>query len=78
VRACLVLSVKVAGPYRLLRILIDTRKAAGDELMAAIGHELWHAIEALSDPSVTDNPSIYQFFSASVQPTADALRRRRR
>jgi hypothetical protein len=68
VRACLILSVKVAGPYRLLRILVDTRKADGSELLAAIGHELWHAIEALSNPKVIDNRSIYQFFH-QIGPT---------
>jgi hypothetical protein len=62
VRACLTMSVLMAGPYRLLRIYVDTRKAVGTELMAAIGHELWHAIEALDDPHVTDNRSIYHFF----------------
>jgi hypothetical protein len=64
----LILSVKVAGPYRLLRILVDTRKAAGAELMAAIGHELWHAIEALSNPHVIDDGSICQFFH-QIGPT---------
>jgi hypothetical protein len=68
VRACLILSVKVAGPYRLLRILVDTRKAAGAELMAAIGHELWHANEALGERSVVDNRSMFLFFSR-IGPT---------
>jgi hypothetical protein len=68
VRACLVLSVQVAGPNRLLRILVETRKAAGVELMAAIGHELWHAIEALDNPYVTDDRSIFQYFHR-IAPT---------
>ena len=32
------------------------------ELMAAIGHELRHAIEVLSDPRVTDLRSMYIFY----------------
>ncbi len=62
------MSVKVAGPYRLLRILVDTRKAVGSELLAAIGHELWHAIEALDNPYVIDDRSILQYFHR-IAPT---------
>jgi hypothetical protein len=61
VRACLALSVKVAGPYRMLRILVDPRQANCD-LMASIGHELQHAAEVLSDPGITTNPAIFFFF----------------
>jgi hypothetical protein len=68
VRACLLLSVKVAGPYRLLRILVDTRKTAGIELMGSIGHELQHAIEVLSNPRITDSRTLYQFYDR-VAPT---------
>jgi hypothetical protein len=52
VRACLLLSMTVMGPHRLLRIFVDTR--AGDcELIAAVGHELQHALEVLSYRSIT-------------------------
>ena len=61
VRACLVLTVRVAGPNRLLRIFVDIHRSHGD-LLASIGHELQHAVEALSDPHVTDTRSIYFFF----------------
>ena len=49
-RACLPLTVTVAGPFRILFILvrIDTRRADWD-YMGSIGHELHHAIEVLSD-----------------------------
>jgi hypothetical protein len=62
VRACLSLSVKVAGPNRLLRITVDARRRDW-QLMADIGHELQHAIELLSDPHVTDFSSAYAFFA---------------
>jgi hypothetical protein len=63
VRACLSLSVQVAGPFRLLRVLVNTRGAAAGELMASIGHELQHAIEVLRDPHVTDTQSAYFLFT---------------
>jgi hypothetical protein len=61
VQACLSLSIKVAGPFRLLRIRVDPRRS-GCALMTSIGHELQHAIEVLSDPHVTDIHSMYWFF----------------
>ena len=67
VRACLTLMVKVAGPNRILRIAVDTRRDHG-ELLAAIGHELQHAVEALSDPHVTDYHAMYSFFE-HIGPT---------
>ena len=41
----------IAGPNRVLRILVDPRKADRD-LMGSIGHELQHAVEVLSHRSV--------------------------
>ncbi len=39
-----------------------------EALLASIGHELQHAVEALSDPHVTDNKKIYYFFDR-IGPT---------
>src|SRR5215475_6150809 len=61
VRACLLLSVKVSGPNRLLRIQVDPR-LKDCELIEGIGHELQHAIEILSDPNVKDPESAYSLF----------------
>jgi hypothetical protein len=61
VRACLSLSVKVAGPNRVLRIQVDAR-LKDCELIEGIGHELQHAIEILRDPHVTDMHSAYSMF----------------
>jgi hypothetical protein len=58
VSACLLLSVQVAGPFRVLRIKVDARRRKCD-LMAQIGHELQHAIEILSDAHVTDGVGAY-------------------
>jgi hypothetical protein len=60
VSACLLLSVQVSGPFRVLRIMVDARRL-DCVLMAQIGHELQHAIELLSDPKVTDGVSAYFF-----------------
>jgi hypothetical protein len=68
VRACLVLSVTLAGPYRVLRILVETRKTPGCELLEALGHELQHAIEVLSESHVRSTSQIYHFFDR-VAPT---------
>jgi hypothetical protein len=62
VRACLAMSVTPAGPNRLLRVLVDTRKADWD-LMGSIGHEMRHAVEVLSDASVRSDSAIYFFYS---------------
>jgi len=63
VSACIVLSVQVAGPHRLLRILVDPHKYKRDcDLMASIGHELRHAIEVLNEPNVRDYPAVQSFF----------------
>jgi len=67
VRACLVLSVKIAGPSRLLRIKVDPRRR-DCQLTADIGHELQHAIEILRDPHVRDMPSAYSLFER-IGPT---------
>jgi hypothetical protein len=61
VRACLA-DVTAAGPNRILRIQVDTRKANWD-LMGSIGHELRHAVEVLGDPTVTSNAAMYFFYT---------------
>ena len=48
VRACLLNTMTIAGPNRVLRILVDPRKEDRD-LMGSIGHELQHAVEVLSN-----------------------------
>ena len=69
VPACLVLSVTKAGPNRLLRVLVDAKKTGWD-LAGLIGHELQHAIEVLSDPSVTNDSAVY-FFYKQANPFGD-------
>ena len=61
--ACMVLRMTVAGPHRIVRIVVDPPKAAADcDLMASIGHELWHAWEVLRDASLTSDAAMYFFY----------------
>src|SRR5215467_13001210 len=62
VHACLTLSVKVAGPHRILRILLDLHRELS-ELIGALGHELQHALELLGDLRVTNTPAAYLFYA---------------
>jgi hypothetical protein len=62
VRACLVLTVTISGPHRVLRILVEPRKALDCELIASIGHELQHAIEVLLHPVIRSDGRLYSFF----------------
>jgi hypothetical protein len=62
VLACLHLSVVVSGPHRILRIVVSPRIARGCELTGSIGHELQHALEALSNPRVRSGAELFSFF----------------
>jgi hypothetical protein len=61
-RGCMALRITAAGPQRILFIVVDLRKAADCDLMASIGHELWHAWEVLSDASLTSDAAMYFFY----------------
>jgi hypothetical protein len=80
VRACLVPTLTVAGPYRILRILIDPREAER-RLIANIGHELRHALEVLDEPAVRSNAQVFHLFARigitggrTIFETPDAVR----
>jgi hypothetical protein len=57
VRACLV-TVTMAGAHRNLWVKVHTGVADVDQ-MGSIGHELRHAIEVLSDRTVTSGVAMY-------------------
>ena len=71
VRACLLPLVTVAGPSRVLRILVNLRKAPGCEAVEMIGHELQHAIEILSHPGIKSDVQAYHFFHMVGRTSAD-------
>ena len=62
VRACLHMSVELSGTNRLLRVLVNPRRAPGCELFGSLGHELQHAVEALSNPNVRTSAGLSSFF----------------
>jgi hypothetical protein len=51
-RACLVMSVTIAGQHRVLHIFVNPRRAAGCRLVEVVGHELQHAVEVLGNPTI--------------------------
>jgi hypothetical protein len=65
-KACLAHSIRVAGPHRILRVVVDTGRDR-DELIGAIGHELQHAMEVLSEPGITTSQEMFfRFFAMSM------------
>ncbi len=66
VRACMPLKVTVSGPHRILRIVVDPRKANCD-VMASIGHELWHALEVLRETSIRSDAALRFFYMTEGQ-----------
>jgi len=61
VHACLLFTITLAGPHRLLWILIDPQKS-DRALMASIGHELQHAVEVLSNRTIKSGPAMYSLY----------------
>jgi hypothetical protein len=70
VRACLLLWVTQAGPNRILHIKVDGRKTEND-LPVAIGHELQHAIEVLSERRVIDSHTARLFYEREFPTDKD-------
>jgi hypothetical protein len=62
VHACLPMSMQASGPNRLVHVVIDrTTRASDIETIALLGHELQHAIEVLTDPTVHDGLTMFNF-----------------
>jgi hypothetical protein len=60
-RACLAFWMVVAGPNRILRVIVDDRQV-GSEAIVSIAHELQHALEVLSHRSVRTAGEIFGLF----------------
>jgi hypothetical protein len=68
--ACLLISVIMAGPNRVLTVHVDP-SADSETVISSIGHELQHASEALSEAGVISGPLLYAFFERLIGgPTA--------
>jgi hypothetical protein len=78
-RSCLPGSIIVAGPSRILRVVIRETQLA-DDLVVSLGHELQHAVEILGDPAVTTPAQILFLFrkigirSGDMYETYDAIK----
>jgi hypothetical protein len=60
---CMPHDLTVAGPNRILHIVIGPRRSECETtLMASIGHELWHAIEVLREPTLRSYAHLYRFY----------------
>ena len=57
-QSCLVHRIEVAGPHRILRVVVNTRRDRA-RLIGAIGHELQHVMEVLSDPGITTTQAMF-------------------
>lgn len=73
-RACLLLNVTIAGPNRMLRIVIDPR-ASDLDLMESIGHELQHVIEVLRDVSIRSDAAMLMHYRQGCQICGGPCRR---
>ena len=60
-RACLLHQISIAGPHRVLSIIVDAQHP-DPSLMGAIGHELQHALEVLGDSTITTDVEIVAFY----------------
>jgi hypothetical protein len=72
VRACLSLSITAGGGFRILRVLVDVAVDVF-ELMATIGHELRHALEILTEPSVRTMQQAYMFYAREAATSRDVF-----
>jgi hypothetical protein len=69
VQACLTHNIHVAGPNRILRIVVNLRRDR-TELIAAIGHELYHAVEVLHEPGITTTLGMFMhLYGVSMSST---------
>ena len=60
-RSCLMGSITVNGSSRILQVRIQKTQLE-DNLVVSLGHELQHAIEVLSEPSVTTSAEMRWLF----------------
>jgi len=60
--SCLLHTVQIAGPHRVLRIRIDRREVMGCHVAGSIGHELQHAVEVLSDARIRSGAGVFDYF----------------
>lgn len=72
VTSCLSLAIVPAGDFRLLRILVDDVRTVSS-LIATIGHELQHAVELLTEPSVRTMSAAYNYYLREAPTGGDVF-----
>ena len=60
VRSCLI-AVSATATHRVIQIRVQPR-ALDDALIATVGHELRHAVEVLSDPTIVSTVTMQRFY----------------
>ena len=73
VRACFS-SVRVSGPHRIMRVTVALDRTADRDLMAMIGHELRHTIEAIEDPTVRSSDALFFLYQRIGHRGTDSSR----
>jgi len=61
VHACLLFTITMAAPHRVLWIRVDPNEPERD-LLASIGHELQHAVEVLSNRTIKSPRAMYSLY----------------
>jgi hypothetical protein len=61
VRACLITVTPAGADFRMLRVRVDIRRR-DDDLIRAIGHELYHVTEVLGHRLVTTGAAMYSMY----------------
>jgi hypothetical protein len=70
-QACLLHRVTVAGPYRILRVVLDVRHRTDSELIQATGHELYHVVEVARDSSIRTDGLMFHLFNRIGSPSGN-------
>jgi len=74
-RACLLMTMRVSGPYRVLIIHINIRRDHA-QVIGSLGHELHHAIEVLHESGIRSAGQMFGFYARLAgDPTLQMDRR---
>lgn len=70
-QACLLHRVVVAGPYRIVRVVLDVRNRSDRELIQATGHELYHVVEVARESSLRTDGLMFHLFNRIGSPSGN-------
>jgi hypothetical protein len=72
VRSCLPFWVRVAGPNRVLRVVVERLEPPG-RTIGDIAHELQHALEVLNERSIASGSAMYLFYKSHGSMRGEAF-----